>query len=171
MTHYSSDLESPVGTIKLLAQEDALTHILWPTHKHAPSLTTTDAPEHPVLQQAAAELAAYFTGERKSFSVPIAPQGTAFQQEVWAALREIPWGETCSYAALAQAIGRPKAVRAVGAANGRNPLSIIVPCHRVIGSKGTLTGYAGGVETKAWLLQHEQSERPQQPSAQLPLLP
>ncbi|MEW7866135.1 methylated-DNA--[protein]-cysteine S-methyltransferase [Aeromonas diversa] len=107
----------------------------------------------PYLEQ----FTAYFSGRLTRFDLPLAACGTAFQMAVWAALREIPFGHTVSYRDIANAIGNPKAVRAVGAANGRNPLSVIVPCHRVIGSAGALTGYAGGLPIKAWLLEHEKS--------------
>ena len=156
MSQYTCVFNSPVGAIELFAREEALTHILWPNHKNPPTLEAIEAPNHPVLEQAVDELSAYFTGHRREFDVPINPQGTPFQKQVWTALCLIPWGETCSYAEIARMIGRPNAVRAVGAANGRNPISIIIPCHRVISSKGTLTGYAGGLDTKAWLLTHEQ---------------
>lgn len=105
--------------------------------------------------EAVAQLAAYFAGALRRFDLPLAPEGTPFQQAVWAALCEIPYGRTITYAELARRIGRPRAVRAVGAANGRNPLPIVVPCHRVIGSDGTLTGYAGGLAVKEALLLHE----------------
>ncbi|MCK6546934.1 methylated-DNA--[protein]-cysteine S-methyltransferase [Myxococcota bacterium] len=111
--------------------------------------------EHPILAQAARELTEYFAGARRAFTVPLAAEGTPFQREVWAALVEIPFGETCSYRALAERLGRPAAVRAVGAANRVNPIGIIVPCHRVIGAGGALVGYAGGLETKRRLLEHE----------------
>ncbi len=101
------------------------------------------------------QLSAYFTGTRLEFDLPLAPRGTAFQREVWKTLREIPPGETQSYGDVARAIGRPGASRAVGAANGRNPIAIVVPCHRVIGANGQLTGYASGIERKRWLLDHE----------------
>lgn len=101
------------------------------------------------------QLSEYFTGQRQHFDVPLVPQGTPFQQEVWHQLSQIPFGECRSYADIARAINRPKAVRAVGAANGRNSLPIFVPCHRVIGSNGTLTGFAGGLDMKAWLLKLE----------------
>ena len=107
--------------------------------------------------QTARQLEQYFAGSRAEFELPLAPRGTAFQLAVWQALRSIPPGETTSYGAIAEAIGKPSASRAVGAANGRNPLSIVVPCHRVIGANGTLTGYGGGLERKAWLLNHETS--------------
>jgi methylated-DNA-[protein]-cysteine S-methyltransferase len=109
-----------------------------------------------LLQQAAAQLAAYFAGVRKSFDLPLAASGTAFQQQVWQQLCRIPYGQTQSYGELALRLGNKNAMRAVGAANGRNPIAIIVPCHRVIGADGKLTGYAGGLDRKVWLLQHEQ---------------
>jgi len=121
------------------------------------------------LAAATAQLAAYFAGELTQFELPLRPQGTPFQQRVWTALRTIPYGSTLSYGALAQRIGHPQAARAVGLANGRNPLSIVVPCHRVIGAKGELTGYSGGVERKRWLLAHEQAT-PNQAATQLALL-
>ena len=110
---------------------------------------------HPVLDQAARELEQYFEGKRRTFSSPLAAAGTPFQREVWDALAAIPFGQSRSYAEIATAIGRSRAVRAVGAANGANPLSIFVPCHRVIGADGKLTGYGGGLPAKAWLLGHE----------------
>ncbi|WP_306520805.1 methylated-DNA--[protein]-cysteine S-methyltransferase [Rheinheimera sp.] len=113
------------------------------------------------LQQAVSELQQYFAGTRSSFSVPLAATGTLFQQQVWQALQHIPYAQSCSYGAIASFIHKPKAVRAVGAANGRNPLAIVVPCHRVIGNNGSLTGYAGGLGRKVWLLQHEQQMQQQ----------
>jgi len=101
------------------------------------------------------QLTQYFSGKRSTFDLELAPRGTAFQLAVWNALREIPYGDTISYAELARRIGKPSAVRAVGAANGANPIPVIIPCHRVIGSNGTLTGYGGGIERKQWLLAHE----------------
>ena len=114
-----------------------------------------NAAEHPVLGRAAAALSRYFAGEDIAFDLPLDPGGTPFQRTVWRALAEIPFGERRTYRDIAVAIGRPTAVRAVGAANGRNPLPIVVPCHRVVGSNGTLVGFAGGLRTKAWLLDHE----------------
>jgi methylated-DNA-[protein]-cysteine S-methyltransferase len=113
-----------------------------------------------VLALAAAQLAEYFAGARRDFSVPLAPRGTGFQRLVWAELVKIPFGETRSYGELARALDRPSASRAVGAANGRNPLSILVPCHRVIAGSGALTGYAGGLDAKRWLLEHEARQLP-----------
>jgi methylated-DNA-[protein]-cysteine S-methyltransferase len=117
------------------------------------------------LQQAINELQQYFTGTRCSFSLPLAATGTLFQQQVWQALQHIPYAQSCSYGAIANFINNPKAVRAVGAANGRNPLAIVVPCHRVIGNNGSLTGYAGGLGRKVWLLQHEQQMQQQMTAA------
>jgi methylated-DNA-[protein]-cysteine S-methyltransferase len=109
----------------------------------------------PVLTRAAEQLAEYFAGERRDFDLPLAPRGTSFQVAVWRALEQIPFGATCSYGELARVVGRPSASRAVGAANGQNPLAIILPCHRVIGANGDLTGYGGGLPLKRWLLDHE----------------
>ncbi len=113
---------------------------------------------HPILTQAVTQLGEYFSGQRNEFELPLAATGTAFQNKVWRALMTIPYGETWSYQDLADAIGSPKAVRAVGMANGKNPISVVVPCHRVIGKSGKLTGYAGGVERKQRLLALEQGE-------------
>jgi methylated-DNA-[protein]-cysteine S-methyltransferase len=114
--------------------------------------------DHPVLTAAEAQLREYFAGERRTFDLLLDFQGTDFQRSVWHALLGIPFGETRSYGAIAQALGRPGASRAVGAANGRNPISIIAPCHRVIGKSGNLTGFAGGIEAKIWLLSMEQGQ-------------
>jgi methylated-DNA-[protein]-cysteine S-methyltransferase len=115
----------------------------------------SDTPDHPILSVAAKQLREYFAGERRVFELPLAAEGTEFQQRVWQALMALEFGQTCSYGELARAIGQPSSSRAVGAANGRNPLSIVVPCHRVIGSDGSLTGYGGGEANKRWLLEHE----------------
>lgn len=115
----------------------------------------SDAQTAPLLRETAQQLQQYFAGERRSFDVPLAAHGTAFAQQVWAQLRQIPWGHTCSYGELARRLGNQNAMRAVGAANGRNPIAIIVPCHRVIGADGGMAGYAGGLNRKIWLLQHE----------------
>lgn len=116
----------------------------------------TDSHTKSLLQEAAEQLRQYFAGERQTFNLPLAAPGTTFQQQVWHQLRQIPFGHTQSYGELAQRLGNKNAMRAVGAANGRNPIAIIVPCHRVIGADGKLTGYAGGLDRKIWLLQHEQ---------------
>jgi methylated-DNA-[protein]-cysteine S-methyltransferase len=114
---------------------------------------------HPLLRQAAEQLTEYFAGERTEFDVPLAPAGTPFQLAAWTALRSIPYGDTVSYGEQARRLGDPNKSRAVGAANGRNPIPIVVPCHRVVGANGHLTGFGGGIEAKAWLLDHEQRVR------------
>jgi len=147
-----STFASPVGVLTLVAEDGALAGLYLPDHRHAPSLDLPAGPPPPGLL---AQLEEWFAGERRSIDVPLAVTGTPFQREVWAALATIPYGETWSYAKLAAAIGRPRAVRAVGLANGRNPLAVVVPCHRVIGAGGSLTGYGGGLAAKEWLLSHE----------------
>lgn len=154
MTHFFKTMKSLVGELKLVASDTGLAAILWendnPRRVRLPELV--ESKKHPVLLETERQLQDYFAGKRTSFSVKLDASGTPFQKQVWAALRTIPFGETRSYGDIARQINNPKAVRAVGAANGRNPISIIVPCHRVIGSQGTLTGFAGGLETKARLL-------------------
>ncbi|MDP1028009.1 methylated-DNA--[protein]-cysteine S-methyltransferase [Sphingomonas sp. KR1UV-12] len=154
-------MASPVGALTLVATAAGLAAVLWECDDGARVRLDHGGhdPDHPVLSAATAQLAQYFAGQRRTFDLPLAPAGTPFQQQVWAALRTIPWGETRSYAAIATAIGRPTAIRAVGAANGRNPLSIVVPCHRVIGSNGALTGFAGGLAAKDLLLGIEGRQR------------
>lgn len=147
-------MPSPIGPLRLVARGDALVAIDFPNHDGGLAARTIRTP-HPVLDQARDELDAYFAGARTTFSVPLAAAGTPFQQKVWDALVTIPFAETWSYGQLARAIGRPSASRAVGAANGKNPLPIIVPCHRVIGAAGALVGFGGGLPTKQWLLAHE----------------
>ncbi len=156
MMLFTTTLKSPVGSLRLFATEGALTGIYLENHKRAPELVASERDDLPVLLAARRQLEEYFAGERGAFELPLEPVGTAFQRIVWAALREIPLGVTWSYADLARHIGRPGASRAVGSANARNPISIIVPCHRVVGTDGKLTGYAGGVPVKRWLLEHEQ---------------
>ncbi len=156
MTLFTTIHKSPVGPLRLFATEGALTAIYLENHKGAPALIASERDSHPVLHAARCQLEEYFAGERVSFDLPLEPVGTPFQKAVWAALREIPLGVTWSYAALARHVGREGAARAVGSANARNPISIIVPCHRVVGTDGKLTGYAGGVPAKQWLLEHEQ---------------
>jgi methylated-DNA-[protein]-cysteine S-methyltransferase len=138
-------LETPIGPLRLSAEGDHLSRVEFAASADARS-------SEPVLLEAEAQLHAYFAGELRRFDLPLAPRGTAFQLSVWDALLEIPYGATTSYSELAAAIGRPSACRAVGAANGRNPLAVIVPCHRVIGAAGALTGYGGGLERKRMLL-------------------
>ena len=145
--------DTPIGALRLHATDDALVAVYLPGQRAlAPALESAG---HPILERARTQLVEYFAGQRQHFDLPLEPRGTAFQREVWSALRAIPFGETRSYAALAATLGRPSASRAVGGANGRNPLSIVVPCHRVIGANGSLTGYAGGLPRKEWLLGHE----------------
>jgi methylated-DNA-[protein]-cysteine S-methyltransferase len=151
-------LDAPFGAITLFASTDALVAVTFPGQappKGVAADSTGQVRADAVLDLAARELADYFAGLRQTFTVPLAPLGTDFQLAVWQALRVIPFGEARSYGWQAQHIGKPKAVRAVGGANGRNPLSIIVPCHRVIGADGSLTGFGGGLDTKRWLLDHE----------------
>ncbi|MRG90357.1 methylated-DNA--[protein]-cysteine S-methyltransferase [Polyangium spumosum] len=150
---------SPLGELHVVASDDAIVGVYLPGHKGAPEIVAHDGREHPVLREATRQLDAYFEGRRDSFVLPLDLRGSPFQREVWAALLTIPFGETRSYAELARALGRPQAARAVGAANAKNPISIIVPCHRVIAGDGALTGYAGGVAAKRWLLSHEQRRR------------
>ncbi|MFD1951311.1 methylated-DNA--[protein]-cysteine S-methyltransferase [Sphingomonas arantia] len=148
---------SPVGMLTLMASDAGLAAVLWPDDepRRVRLVAGPEGVPHPILDEAAAQLANYFAGRATSFDVPLDLRGTAFQREVWAALRTIPYGETRSYVAIARQIGRPDASRAVGAANGRNPVSIIVPCHRVVGAAGALTGFAGGMAVKAQLLRLE----------------
>ncbi|HEY2393418.1 MAG TPA: methylated-DNA--[protein]-cysteine S-methyltransferase [Candidatus Angelobacter sp.] len=147
-------IASPVGKLKLVASDKGLVAILW--EKDSPRRVRLNEPvenkEHPVLVETERQLGEYFAGKRKVFSIALDMRGTRFQKDVWEALLAIPFGETRSYGQLAKQLGNPRASRAVGAANGRNPVSIIVPCHRVIGSSGKLTGFAGGLGTKAHLL-------------------
>ncbi|MCI0509447.1 methylated-DNA-[protein]-cysteine S-methyltransferase [Chromohalobacter marismortui] len=142
---------SPLGMLRILASEHGIREIAF-----VDSAETPAAPS-PLTDICREQLSAYLKGELRDFDVPLDPQGTPFQQRVWQALARIPFGETRSYAEIARDIDNLKAVRAVGAANGRNPLPIVVPCHRVIGRDGTLTGYAGGLERKAWLLELERT--------------
>jgi methylated-DNA-[protein]-cysteine S-methyltransferase len=144
-------IDSPIGPLQLVAVDEGLSHIHFGGSHDSGIASGNDG----VLSRAKAQLEEYFSGLRKTFDLPLAASGTAFQQAVWQGLQDIPWGETRSYAELARGIDRPRAVRAVGAANGRNPLPIVVPCHRVIGSDGSLTGFAGGLERKRVLLELE----------------
>ena len=147
-------VDSPVGKLKLVATDDGLAAILWendPPRRVRLNIAAEDV-NHPVLLDTERQLHEYFARERRDFDLPLDPAGTGFQRKVWNALLTIPFGETRSYGQIARQIGTPRAVRAVGAANGRNPLSIVAPCHRVIGATGKLTGFAGGLETKAHLL-------------------
>lgn len=146
--------KSPVGKLLLTADENSLTGVCFAGEPGRSSVEDgwQERLNHPVLRKARRQLDEYFAGKRKSFDLPLEPKGTPFQRSVWHALRAIPYGETQSYGDIARRIGKPKAVRAVGAANGANPISIVVPCHRVIGADGSLTGYGGGLPRKKKLL-------------------
>jgi methylated-DNA-[protein]-cysteine S-methyltransferase len=149
----SNIYEGPIGKFTLVSNGAALTHLDFET-------TKTPAPQHPrgvdkLLDHARQELDLYFTGKLQRFTVPVDPQGSLFQRACWAALQKIPYGQTRSYGQQAKAIGNPKAVRAVGLANGRNPIAVIIPCHRVIGANGALTGFGGGLGRKKFLLDLE----------------
>ncbi|MBN3495575.1 methylated-DNA--[protein]-cysteine S-methyltransferase [Vibrio neptunius] len=151
-------LKTPLGQMTIQANEHGLLGVWFETQTTQPEKLGKNDKEHPILIKAIKQLDEYFAGHRQAFELPLAAQGTVFQQQVWKALTTIPFGETWSYQQLADAIGNPKAVRAVGLANGKNPISVIVPCHRVIGKSGKLTGYAGGLERKAALLKIEHWE-------------
>ncbi|MGV7120060.1 methylated-DNA--[protein]-cysteine S-methyltransferase [Sphingopyxis sp. 550A] len=158
MTHAFKTIWSPVGELTLVADAKGLAAILW--EKDRPGRVRlgplAEEPEHPVLVETERQLGEYFAGKRRTFDVPLSFSGSDFQKQVWEALLTIPFGETRSYGEIAQQVGRPTASRAVGAANGRNPISIIAPCHRVVGSTGKLTGFAGGLDAKKYLLELEQ---------------
>jgi methylated-DNA-[protein]-cysteine S-methyltransferase len=151
-------IDSPIGSLLLLADDEALVGAYMEKHKRGLEPQGPRRPHHAVLRRAGDQLSEYFAGARRGFDLPLSFQGTEFQRGVWLALCEIPFSETLSYAELAQRVARPAAVRAVGAAVGRNPISIIVPCHRVVGSNGSLTGFAGGLARKQWLLAHESTD-------------
>jgi methylated-DNA-[protein]-cysteine S-methyltransferase len=152
------DVPSPIGQLRIFADNHAIVFIRLPNHANAPKLRSKLDSQHSLLREAAAQLEGWFAGHRQTFDLPLAPAGTSFQKRVWSALAAIPFGETRSYAQLAAGLGIDRACRAVGGANGRNPLSIVVPCHRVVGSDGSLTGYAGGIAAKRWLLAHEAAQ-------------
>ncbi|WP_038342982.1 methylated-DNA--[protein]-cysteine S-methyltransferase [Acinetobacter sp. A47] len=155
-------MDSPVGALKLVAHDQALVAVMWDNedHKRVRLAELVEVRQHPILHQVKQQLEQYFAGQRQQFDLPLDFQGTAFQQQVWQALLTIPYGETRSYKEIAVQLGNEKAVRAVGAANGKNPISIIAPCHRVIGSSGALVGFAGGLDKKQILLGLEQSQTP-----------
>jgi methylated-DNA-[protein]-cysteine S-methyltransferase len=161
MAESSVVIDSPLGPLLLAAENGALT-MLWmsplPERRDSPP----QAADRAVLDETAAQLGRYFAGSLTAFDLPLGLRGTPFQRRVWSALQEIPFGETTSYGELARTLGKPGSARAVGLANGQNPISIIVPCHRVIGSNGKLTGYGGGLDRKAWLLDHEARNGPGQ---------
>ena len=159
MNHAIATIPSPVGALTLIASDRGLRAALIEGEREGRiplEGPLQEDPGHPVIAEATRQLDEYFAGERTTFDVPLDPEGTDFQQAVWQVLRAIPYGETISYGEQARRLGDPRKARAVGAANGRNPISIIVPCHRVIGASGDLTGYAGGLVVKRSLLAHEQ---------------
>ena len=149
------EFASPVGRLAVVADEQGLRHILFESERHPVTRSPDWQRDADALREAREQLLAYFRGERRGFDLRLAPVGTPFQMKGWQALAEIPFGKTWSYGDLARRIGDPKAVRAVGAANGRNPLPIVLPCHRVIGSDGSLTGFGGGLPVKQFLLELE----------------
>jgi methylated-DNA-[protein]-cysteine S-methyltransferase len=157
MTLFYKKIKSPVGELKLVASSKALVAVLWePERRNRMKLDTPKlAPEQPILLETERQLSEYFAGKRTHFDLSLEPDGSKFQKKVWQALSQIPFGRTQSYLKLAKAVGSPIASRAVGAANAKNPLSIIVPCHRVVGTNGSLTGFAGGLHAKAMLLAFE----------------
>jgi methylated-DNA-[protein]-cysteine S-methyltransferase len=146
-------VDTPIGRLTLVASDDGLSEIHFPNATGRPDGPTE--PDHPVLVETARQLGEYFAGDRTEFDLPLRPAGTPFQLDAWRALTKIPYGKTVSYGEQATRIGHPGRARAIGAANGRNPLPIVVPCHRVIGADGSLVGFGGGLEVKAWLLDHE----------------
>jgi methylated-DNA-[protein]-cysteine S-methyltransferase len=148
-------VESPIGELMLVGEEGRLTGLRMAPHRAGTGWRRDAGP----FAAAAEQLEQYFAGERTDFELPLDPDGTPFQQRVWELLREIPFGETTTYGALATLLGKPSAMRAVGLANGRNPIAIVIPCHRVIGADGTLTGYGGGLDRKRTLLDHEAEVR------------
>ncbi|ORM73198.1 methylated-DNA--protein-cysteine methyltransferase [Pantoea wallisii] len=161
--YHAKIIATPVGELTLIATDRGLSAILWENEgaQRVPLKPVSRNDHHPVLCEAERQLREYFAGERQQFDMPYDTVGTDFQKKVWQALLTIPFGETRSYLQIAEQIGNPKAVRAVGAANGKNPLSIMAPCHRVIGSNGKLTGFAGGLTVKAFLLALESPQKAQ----------
>ena len=159
MSNATATIPSPVGALTLIASEHGLRAALIEGEREGRvplEGPLHEDPDHPVIAEATRQLDEYFAGERTTFDIALDPEGTEFQQAVWQVLRAIPYGETISYGEQARRLGDPRKARAVGAANGRNPISIIVPCHRVIGASGDLTGYAGGLDVKRSLLALEQ---------------
>jgi methylated-DNA-[protein]-cysteine S-methyltransferase len=148
-------IDSPIGPLTLVATSTALREVRFPNGRPVGPEDGPNEPDHPVLARAARQLAEYFAGERREFDLPLDPQGSPFQLAAWRGLMTIPYGETVSYGEQARRLGHEGKARAIGAANGSNPLPIIVPCHRVVGADGSLTGFGGGLEAKAWLLHHE----------------
>jgi methylated-DNA-[protein]-cysteine S-methyltransferase len=153
VSRYFATVPSPIGSLLLVSDGEALTAVEMEPHR--PEVAGGARPDTGPLRAAIEQLEQYFAGDRTDFDLPLRPHGTEFQQRVWQGLLAIPYGHTTSYGALATDLGNPTASRAVGLANGRNPIAVIIPCHRVIGADGSLTGYGGGLDRKRWLLSHE----------------
>lgn len=154
---YQATMSTPLGPLQIVASDQGLREVQF-SSELATSSSVEVCSDHPVLHLALQQLQRYFAGELAGFELPLAPVGSVFDRRVWTELTAIPFGHTASYAQIAARVGSPRAMRAVGAANGRNPLAVIVPCHRVIGASGKLVGYAGGLERKQWLLAHESAQ-------------
>ena len=154
-----SRMPSPIGELLLVGRKGVLSGLYVADHERCPSVTAAAVEDHDAFVDARAQLDEYFTGSRRTFELHVELHGSPFQRRVWQALLDVPYGQTASYGEIARRLGVPTAARAVGAANGRNPVSIVVPCHRVIGASGTLTGYGWGTDRKAWLLDHEARAR------------
>ncbi|MDX2378720.1 MAG: methylated-DNA--[protein]-cysteine S-methyltransferase [Acidimicrobiia bacterium] len=156
-TLYATTMDSPLGVLTITASDAGVRAVTWPAESEGrvPIAEPVEGGPHPILEQTERQLGEYFAGDRLEFDLPLDPVGTDFQHAAWTALCTIPYGETVSYGEQAGRMGDARKARAVGAANGRNPISIIVPCHRVVGADGSLTGFAGGIDSKAWLLDHE----------------
>jgi methylated-DNA-[protein]-cysteine S-methyltransferase len=159
-TTITTSIDSPIGELTLTSVGGSLTGVHMNEQRHTPKIPEDCRRDDAGLAHVVERLNAYFEGSLTDFELPMSMRGTEFQRRVWTALCEIPYGETISYGELARWVGNPKASRAVGLANGRNPLAIVVPCHRVIGADGSLTGYGGGLDRKVWLLEHEAANRP-----------
>ncbi|MDG1771375.1 MAG: methylated-DNA--[protein]-cysteine S-methyltransferase [Luminiphilus sp.] len=152
---YSSQIDSPLGVLNIMGSAQAIEGVGWMTHGTTPTNSATES--CPLIDECANQLRAYFDGRLTKFDVPLAPAGTPYQRRVWQGLQDIPYGQTVSYGQLSQALQPPSGPRAVGSAVGRNPIALLLPCHRVIGGRGELTGFAWGLAHKAWLLSHEGS--------------
>ncbi len=158
---WKTKILTPVGELQVFASDKEIRGVLWPESdvtKFDINAKYVESKENPIFEKLSAQLGEYFNGDRQTFDLPLDPIGTEFQQSAWKALTKIPFGETRTYSQQAAIIGRPKAVRAIGAANGKNPISIVIPCHRVIGKNGSLTGFGGGIDIKEKLLDHEKKQ-------------
>lgn len=149
------EFATPVGKLTIAVDDSGVRHVLFETNRHAPPPVDQWQRDRGATREVREQLLEYFAGTRQTFTLKMNPVGTPFQRRIWLALGNIPFGQTWSYGELAHKLGKPAASRAVGAANGRNPLPILLPCHRVVGADGSLTGFGGGLKTKAWLLAHE----------------